>query len=61
MLNTYIWEDRTDLIQHTHIQVIDIWELTEKGIKKQRTRVVNVYNQDIKDDQGQGTRPIHQV
>ena len=61
ILNTYIWEDRTDLIQHTHIQVMDIWELTEKGTKKQRTRVVNIYDQDIKDDQGQGTRPIRQV
>jgi hypothetical protein len=58
MLNTLIWEDRTDLVQHTHIQVMDIWELTSRGKKRRRTRVVNVYDQNIRDDQGQGTRPI---
>src|SRR5579871_1788161 len=61
VLNTFIWEERSDLIQHTHVQAIDIWELTEEGTKKRRTRVINIYDQNTQDEQGRTTRPIRQV
>ena len=61
VLNTFIWEDRSDLIQHTHIQAMDIWELNEKREKKRWTRVINTYDQNIQDGQGRRTRPIRQV
>ena len=47
LLEKYVWEERTDLVQYSHIQALDIWELTDKKEKQRRTRVVNIYNQNI--------------
>ncbi len=40
---------------------MDVWELNKRGEKKRQTRVINVYDQNIQDEQGQRTRPICQV
>ena len=47
LLEKYVWEEQTDLVQHSHIQVLNIWELTDKKEKQRRTRVVNIYDQNI--------------
>ena len=60
LLENYIWEERTDLVQHSHVQVLDIWELTDKREKQRRTRVVNVYDQNIRVE-GRSTRPVREV
>jgi len=44
LLERYVWEERTDLVQHLYVQILDIWELTDKKEKKRRTRVVNIYD-----------------
>ena len=60
LLERYVWEERTDLVQHSHIQVLDIWELTDNREKQRRTRVVNVYDQNIQVE-GRSTRPIREI
>lgn len=43
--NRIIKKARSDIINHTYIQALDVWELIETGGKNnRRTRVVNVYN-----------------
>lgn len=43
VLDTYIFEERTDLIDHPCVQCLDIWE-TQRRQKVRMTRVVNIYN-----------------
>ena len=42
----WILEHRTDLVNHTHIQCLDIWDIQE-GQKYRSTRLVNIYGQKI--------------
>jgi ribonuclease HI len=60
LLEKYVWEERTDLVQHSHVQVLDIWELTDNREKQRRTRVINVYDQNIQVE-GRNTRPVKEV
>ena len=60
LLEKYVWEERTDLVQYSHIQALDIWELTDKKEKQRRTRVVNVYDQNIRVE-GRSTRPVREI
>ena len=40
--------------------MLDIWELTDKKEKKRRTRVVNIYDQNIQVE-GRNTRPVKEI
>jgi len=43
VLDTYVFEERTDLIGHPCVQCLDVWETHERQ-KLRRTRIVNIYN-----------------
>lgn len=43
VLDTYVFEERTDLIDHPCVQCLDVWETYERK-KVRRTRIVNIYN-----------------
>src|SRR4029077_6864748 len=43
ILGSWILEHRTDLINSTHIQCLDIWDVV-RGAKSWKTRLVNIYN-----------------
>jgi hypothetical protein len=53
-------EHRTDLINSTHIQCLDIWD-TLRGEKARRTRLVNIYNQRILQEDSSSFRALQQV
>ena len=46
ILSSWILEHRTDLINSTHIQCLDIWDVF-RGAKARKTRLVNIYDQRI--------------
>lgn len=58
-LNSYIFEERTDLITNSYIQVFDIWDIKD-GKKIRATRLINIYDQWI-GEPGSRTRPIRQA
>lgn len=39
-----IVESRSDLVDHSYIQVMDLWELDHQKRKYRRTQLVNVYD-----------------
>lgn len=43
VLDTYVFEERTDLIEHPCVQCLDVWETRERQ-KVRRTRIINIYN-----------------
>jgi hypothetical protein len=43
VLDMYVFEERTDLIDHPCVQCLDVWETHERQ-KVRRTRIVNIYN-----------------
>lgn len=43
VLDTYVFEERTDLIDHPCVQCLDVWETRERQ-KVRRTRIINIYN-----------------
>lgn len=46
-----IEEAQTDIIDHSHIMVVHLWELEKASAKKKRkTRVVNIYDNSLKTD-----------
>ena len=60
ILGTWILEHRTDLINSTHIQCLDVWN-TLKGEKARRTRLVNIYDQRITLEDSSFSRALQQV
>ena len=51
VLDTYVFEERTDLVDHPCVQCLDIWE-TQRRQKVRMTRVVNIYNRARMDGGG---------
>jgi hypothetical protein len=43
VLDMYVFEERTDLIDHPCMQCLDVWETHERQ-KVRRTRIANIYN-----------------
>jgi hypothetical protein len=41
VLDMYVFEERTDLIDHPCVQCLDVWETHERQ-KVRRTRIVNI-------------------
>jgi ribonuclease HI len=60
LLNSFIWEERSDLVRHSHIQILDIWELSKSREKRRKTRVINIYDQNIQRNE-RITRPIKET
>ena len=60
ILGTWILEHRINLINSTHIQCLDIWD-TLRGEKACRTRLVNIYNQRILQEDSSPFRALQQV
>lgn len=60
ILGSWAIEHRTDLVNSTHAQCLDVWE-RHKGQKTQRTRLVNVYDQRIRPEQGAAFRAISKL
>ena len=56
----WILEHRTDLIDSTHTQCLDIWD-THRGSKSRRTRLVNIYDQRIQEDGSSSHRAIEHI
>jgi hypothetical protein len=51
VLDSYVFEERTDLVNSPHVQCLDIWE-TRHRKKARRTRLINVYNRARVQDGG---------
>jgi hypothetical protein len=43
VLDRYVFEERTDLVDDPHVQCLDVWE-TVRRRKVRRTRLINIYN-----------------
>ena len=43
VLDRYVFEERTDLVDSPHVQCLDIWETVCRR-KVRRTRLINIYN-----------------
>lgn len=50
------WNFRSDLIQHTHLQCMDVQDLNRPGYT---LRILNIYNQYYEDQEGNRVRPIN--
>lgn len=57
ILGQWVVEHRTDLVNNTHVQCLDVWE-RHREKKEQMTRLVNVYDQWIHPEQGIAVRAI---
>jgi len=51
VLDSYVFEERTDLVDGPHVQCLDIWE-TRHRRKARRTRLINIYNRARVQDGG---------
>ena len=57
ILGQWAVEHRTDLVNNAHVQCLDVWERYREK-KEQMTRLVNVYDQWIRPEQGIAVRAI---
>ena len=57
ILGSWVIEHRTDLVNNTHAQCLDVWE-RHREKKAQMTRLVNIYDQRIRPEQGIAFRAI---
>jgi hypothetical protein len=51
VLDRYVFEERTDLINSPYVQCLDVWE-TRHRRKVRRTRLINIYNKARMEDGG---------
>jgi len=64
VLTSWILEHRTDLINSTHIQCLDIWDThahAQEGTKIRRTRLVNIYDQRVQQENAPSYRAIEKA